>query len=55
MASFCYKRSDRALQPSLSFITQSGLRQVQSLFQTEFSMESKLVRPLSISSIVAFP
>jgi hypothetical protein len=38
-----------------SFILQSVLRQVRSLFQSEFSIECNLVLPLSISSIFSFP
>jgi hypothetical protein len=38
-----------------SFILQSVLRQVRSLFQSEFSTVCDLVLPLSISSIFSFP
>jgi hypothetical protein len=38
-----------------SFILQSVLRQVRSLFQSEFSTGCDLVLPLSISTIFSFP
>jgi hypothetical protein len=38
-----------------SFILQSVLRQVCSLFQSEFSAASDLVLPLSLSSIFSIP
>jgi hypothetical protein len=40
---------------SVSFITQTVLRQVRSLFQSEFSTGCDLVLPLSTSSILYFP
>jgi hypothetical protein len=38
-----------------SFISYSVLRQVDSLFQSEFSKECYLVLPLSVSGIFSFP
>jgi hypothetical protein len=39
---------------SRTFITSSGLRQVCSLFQSDFSIDFDLMLPLSISSILSF-
>jgi hypothetical protein len=39
----------------VTIIPQSVLRQVNSLFQSEFSTECDLVLPLSISSVLSFP
>jgi hypothetical protein len=50
--SFCSLFYDRSVA---SFILQSVLRQVRSLFQSEFSIACNLVLPLSISSIFSFP
>jgi hypothetical protein len=44
------------IHPSVhSFIAQSVLRKVHSLFQSEFSTQYDLVLPLSVSSILSFP
>jgi hypothetical protein len=48
-------RIDEFLARIMSFIPQSVLRQVHSLFQSQFSTECDLVLPLPISSTVSFP
>jgi short-subunit dehydrogenase len=40
---------------TVHFILQSAVRQVRSLFQSEFSIECDLVLPLSIYSTFSFP
>ena len=44
-----------APEEALAFILLSVLRQVHSLFQTEFFAECDLVLPLSILGVLSFP